>query len=262
MQFVVVGNPIHHSLSPLLHNYAFRLLGINAFYGRYCLSQEKDFRFLETLGLKGANITIPFKEIAFRSCDETFGIAKKIEAVNTIIFCKGKIFGYNTDAMGFYQCIESFKFKNALILGAGGSSKALACILQEKNIDTTILNRSSERLKSFSGFEAYTFDSFKPKKTYDIVINATPSGLIENSLPMQRGQLIEILKDAQLAFDLIYGRETPFLALAKSLQIPIQDGKNMLINQAILAFEIFMESQGIVFDKNLLSNAMRTSWLI
>ena len=128
MQFAVVGNPIHHSLSPLLHNYAFEILGINAFYGRYCLSEEKDFRFLETLGLKGANITIPFKEIAFNSCDETFGIAKKIGAVNTIVFDNNKILGYNTDAMGFYECIASFQFKNALILGAGGSARALACI--------------------------------------------------------------------------------------------------------------------------------------
>ncbi len=256
MQFAVVGNPINHSLSPLLHNYAFEVLGINAFYGRYCLDKEKDFRFLQTLGLKGANITIPFKEIAFSSCDETFGIAKKIQAVNTIVFCNNKIFGYNTDAMGFYECIASFKFKNTLILGAGGSAKALACILQEKNIDTTILNRSSERLTSFRGFETYTFDSFKPKKAYDLIINATPSGL-ENSFPIHKEQLIEILKQAQLAFDLVYGRETPFLQLAQSSKILIQDGKDMLVYQAILAFEIFMQSQGVVFDKNLLREAMK-----
>lgn len=256
MQFAVVGNPIHHSLSPLLHNYAFEVLGINAFYGRYCLDKAKDFRFLETLGLRGANITIPFKEVAFRACDEVFGIAKKIEAVNTIVFCDNKILGYNTDAMGFYECITSFKFKNALILGAGGSARALACILQEKNIPATILNRSSERLQSFEGFETCTFASFKPKKAYELIINATPSGL-ENSLPMQKEQLIEILNQAQLAFDLVYGRQTPFLQLAKSLKILTKDGKDMLVYQAILAFEIFMQSLGIVFDKNLLRKAMK-----
>lgn len=132
----------------------------------------------------------------------------------------------------------------------------MACILQEKNIDTTILNRSSERLTSFRGFETYTFDSFKPKKAYDLIINATPSGL-ENSFPIHKEQLIEILKQAQLAFDLVYGRETPFLQLAQSLKILIQDGKDMLVYQAILAFEIFMQSQGVVFDKNLLREAMK-----
>ena len=86
MQFVVVGNPIQHSFSPLLHNYAFQILGICGFYGRYCLEDKKDFACLKDLNLQGVNITIPFKEIAFETCDEVFGIAQKIKAVNTIVF--------------------------------------------------------------------------------------------------------------------------------------------------------------------------------
>lgn len=85
---------------------------------------------------------MPFKEIAFKSCNEVFGIAQEIGAVNTLVFEKEKILGYNTDALGFYQCIESLNPKNTLIIGAGGSAKALACILKAKGISTTILNRS------------------------------------------------------------------------------------------------------------------------
>ena len=140
MQFAVIGNPISHSLSPILHNTAFKALKINGFYGRYCLEDSKDFLCLKALHLKGANITIPFKETAFLHCTKVFGIAQQIKAVNTILFKDNQIFGYNTDALGFYQCIEKYPLKNALILGAGGFAKTVSCIFPEKRIHTTNLN--------------------------------------------------------------------------------------------------------------------------
>ncbi|TLD85634.1 shikimate dehydrogenase [Helicobacter sp. MIT 05-5294] len=259
MQFAVVGNPIHHSLSPLLHNSAFQALGIRGFYGRYLLESNQAFLSLKSLHLKGANITVPYKEIAFQSCDEVFGIAQEIGAVNTIVFKQGKLLGYNTDALGFYQCVESLNPKNALIIGAGGSAKALACILKEKNIATTLINRSRERLENFAraGFHTATFESFSPKTAYEIVINTTPAGLTNDSLPMDSVILTSLLESAKFAFDLVYGRETPFLNLAKSLKIPRCDGKQMLINQAVLAFEIFMESQKILIDRAILRQSMQ-----
>lgn len=261
MQFAVIGNPISHSLSPILHNTAFKALKINGFYGRYCLEDSKDFLCLKALHLKGANITIPFKETAFLHCTKVFGVAQQIKAVNTILFKDNQIFGYNTDALGFYQCIEKYPLKNALILGAGGSAKAVACILQEKGIHTTILNRSQARLDTFIelGFHTSTYENFTQKESYDIIINTTPSGLTNDSLPLDKTKLASILESSQLAFDLVYGIQTPFLQLAKNLHIPFQDGKNMLINQAILAFEIFMESLDISFDKNLLIKSMQNA---
>ncbi|MDE5925360.1 MAG: shikimate dehydrogenase [Helicobacter sp.] len=261
MQFAVIGNPIHHSLSPILHNSAFKALGVVGFYGRYLLENPKKFSSLKNLHLTGANITVPFKEIAFKSCDEVFGIAQEIGAVNTLVFEKEKMLGYNTDALGFYQCIESLNPKNALILGAGGSAKALACILKEKNIATTIINRSQSRLESFIalGFHTATFENFTPKECFDLIINTTPAGLTNDSLPLDSAILTPLLDSAKFAFDLVYGRETPFLTLAKSLNIPNSDGKQMLINQAILAFEIFMESQKIPIDKTILHQSMQTA---
>ena len=257
MQFAVVGNPIAHSLSPILHNSAFQTLKIPAFYGRYLLENHQSFYHLRSLHLKGANITIPHKENAFNSCDEVFGIAKEIGAVNTVVFRENKILGYNTDALGFYLCIQEFSPKNALIIGAGGSAKAVAQILKDKNISTTIINRSKERFKDFQGFNCATFDDFHPTNPYDIVINATPAGLTNQLLPLDKEKLMPILQKSQCAFDLIYGIKTPFLTLAESLKLRAFDGKQMLINQAILAFEIFMESQNTAFDKEILHTCMQ-----
>ncbi|TLD81241.1 shikimate dehydrogenase [Helicobacter sp. MIT 11-5569] len=257
MQFAVIGNPISHSLSPILHNHAFKTLEILGFYGRYLLDKNQSFYHLRSLHLKGANITVPFKEIAFNSCDEVFGIAREIGAVNTIVFTGSKMLGYNTDALGFYLCIEKLAPKNALIIGAGGSAKAVACILKEKGIPPTIINRSKERLKDFSNFECATFEAFKPKTTYDLIINTTPAGLTSDTLPIAEALLAPLLQEAKFAFDLIYGKQTPFLSLAQSLKIPNTDGKQMLIHQAILAFEIFMESQNISFDTKKLHQSMQ-----
>lgn len=257
MQFAVIGNPIAHSLSPILHNCAFKALGIAGFYGRYLLKKDTSFYFLRSLHLKGANITVPFKEIAFQSCDEVFGIAREIGAVNTIVFDKGKMFGYNTDALGFYQCVESLNPKNALIIGAGGSAKAIACILNTKKIPPTIINRSAARLEAFKSFECATFENFAPKIPYDLIINTTPAGLTDSLLPMDSAVLMPLLKASKFAFDLVYGKQTPFLNLAKSLNIAHSDGKQMLINQAILAFEIFMESQNISINQETLRHSMQ-----
>ena len=257
MQFAVIGNPIAHSLSPILHNHAFKALGIAGFYGRYLLSKDASFYSLRSLHLKGANITVPFKETAFQSCDEVFGIAREIGAVNTIVFDKGKMLGYNTDALGFYQCMESLNAKNALIIGAGGSAKAIACILNEKGIVPTIINRSAARLAAFQSFECATFENFKPKIPYDLIINTTPAGLIDNALPLDSNILSPLLQNAQFALDIVYGARTPFLNLANTLKIPNADGKAMLINQAILAFKIFMESQNISINQETLRHSMQ-----
>lgn len=261
MQFAVIGNPIHHSLSPILHNSAFKALKIRGFYGRYLLESHQAFLNLKSLRLKGANITVPYKETALKSCDEVFGIAHKICAVNTLVFEGEKILGYNTDALGFYQCIEPLHLNNALMIGAGGSAKAIACILREKGISATIINRSKERLENFAqaGFQTATFENFIPQENYEIIINTTPVGLISDSLPLDCAVLTSLLSSAKLAFDLVYGIETPFLKLAKSLNIPRSDGKQMLINQAILAFEIFMESQKITIDKVILRQSMQNA---
>lgn len=252
-QFCVFGNPIFHSKSPLIHNIVFstfaKQIGFSAFYGRYLLQDGKKLKnsFFE-LALSGANVTVPFKEEAYFQSDEVRGAACSIKSVNTLLLENNKLIGYNTDAEGFYRTIQDCGFKSALILGAGGSAKAIAYILREKGFQVSITNRSKERLDDFikEGFDCFLMQDFA-FRAFDIVINATPAGLKDNHLPMDENTLNSILKNSKMAYDLIYGIQTPFLKLAQNLGIYTKDGKEMLIEQAVLASELFCEHK-VCFD--------------
>ncbi|PAF54369.1 shikimate dehydrogenase [Helicobacter sp. 13S00482-2] len=246
-QFCVFGNPIFHSKSPLIHNSVFykfaKEIGFSGFYGRYLLQDGSNLRrIFFDLGLCGANITIPFKENAFNQSDEVRGIASVVKSVNTLVLEGEKLIGYNTDADGFYHTISINNFKSALLIGAGGSAKALAYILREKGIEVFIINRSKERLEPFlsDGFKCSLIQDFLPM-SFDVVINATPSGLKDESLPLSEDNLRKTLESSKMAYDLIYGIQTPFLKLAKSLGIFIKDGKDMLIEQGVLASYLFCD---------------------
>lgn len=241
--FTIFGDPVNHSRSPLMHNHVFKTLSLNACYTRTQLLDGSKLRntFFEK-ALSGANITVPHKEAAFDACDEIRGIAKEIGAVNTIILENNRLIGYNTDADGFVSAIESFgPIKNALILGAGGTAKALATVLRQNGILTVILNRSDNRLSFFkdNGFESYNWDTFVPN-TYDLLINTTSAGLSDDSLPINASLLEKLLSSARCAIDVIYGKETPFLREVKKAKLPYKDGLDMLLEQGVLANSLFM----------------------
>lgn len=239
--YCVFGNPIFHSKSPLLHNYVFYKLNIDARYTRFHLESSANFRelFFE-YGFSGANITLPFKEELICHCDSLSPLAKKINAINTIVREDSKLIGYNTDAMGFYKNIENEDIKNALIIGAGGSAKAVAWILRDKNIDTCIINRSPNKLEYFrdAGFSCFSNDSFKGGK-FDLIINATSSS-INNTLPLQKEALEELFSHSKIAFDLMYGKVSSFLELSKRHNLATIDGSKMLLYQAIEANSLFL----------------------
>ncbi|MDQ1299131.1 MAG: Shikimate dehydrogenase [Campylobacterota bacterium] len=232
-----------HSRSPLMHNHVFKTLCINACYTRTHLSDGLKLRdVFYAKALSGANITVPHKEAAFETCDEIRGIAKEIGAVNTIILEKGRLIGYNTDADGFLSAIGSFgPLKNALILGAGGTAKALATVLRQNDIEPVILNRSANRLSFFrqNGFQSYDWDTFTPDR-YDLIINTTSAGLSDDSLPVNAVLLEQLLSSARCAIDVIYGKETPFLHAVKKKNLPFKDGSDMLLEQGVLANHLFM----------------------
>jgi shikimate dehydrogenase len=242
--FAIFGNPVSHSKSPLMHNLAFQGLGFDGCYARYLL--EDGNKLKETffsLGLKGINITVPHKEYAYDACDVLDPFAKKVGAVNTIVEKEGKLYGYNTDAPGFLKAISEFKnVKTVLFLGAGGTAKSTSVILKEAGYDVTILNRSAGRLTYFkeNGFQTYTFDDFK-SQSYDLIINMTSAGLEDDSLPCPSRILEQVIPSAKACVDVIYGKETPFLKLAKTYKKPTKDGSDMLLYQGIIAFEYFTE---------------------
>ena len=257
-KFVIFGNPVEHSKSPQMHNAGFNHISMDANYEKYQLEDAKKLKkiFLDNK-FQGANITVPHKEAAFKQADEVVGIAQKIGAVNTYIKKDGKVFAYNTDAPGFLKAIESFgEINKVLIIGAGGTAKAIALGLQEEGKKVSILNRSREKLEFFkqNGFETYTWDSFR-LDNFDLVVNSTSAGLKDDAYPCNKTQLENIFINSSNAFDCIYGKETPFLALAKHEGLKTKDGEDMLLYQGILAFEYFTSTQA----NNELTTVMRNA---
>ncbi len=239
----IFGNPVKHSISPTIHNYCFQKFGFNGCYTKILVedgSRLKE-RFFD-LALQGVNITVPHKEWAFKLADEVFGIAKEIEAVNTWYNKNGKIYAYNTDAPGFFESVKEFDFKTVLILGAGGTAKAIALYFRTQGYEPVILNRSVKRLTFFRdrGFECYTWDEFRPR-SFDLIVNTTSAGLVENRLPAPKELIEPLFKEASYGVDVIYNKTTPFLALAEEHGLTTKDGTDMLLYQGVLAFEIFTD---------------------
>jgi shikimate dehydrogenase len=260
--FTIFGNPVSHSRSPLMHNSVFKNCNYPACYTRTHLEDGSCLR--ETffrLKLSGANVTVPHKEAAFKACDEVRGFANKVGVVNTIVEENGKLIGYNTDADGFMYAIEEFgKVQNILILGAGGTAKALAAKFLEEDIAITILNRSAGRLEFFKtiGCETYTWEDFQ-LSSYDLLVNTTSAGLKDEALPASKEMIISLLDATQYVADAIYGKLTPFLAMAKAKKLPYKDGADMLLGQGVLANELFCKQQ---LPKESIKKEMQKSFLL
>ncbi len=260
--FAIFGDPVSHSRSPLMHNCVFKNLHVDACYTRVHL--EDGSKLKETffnLGLSGANVTVPHKEAAFDACDEVRGFAKKIGVVNTLINENGKLIGYNTDADGFMYAISQFSpIKNILIIGAGGTAKALANKFVEENYHVEVLNRSQGRLTYFKelGIATHTWKSIQIKK-YDLVVNTTSAGLSDNEYPAPLEILEPLISTCKFCADAIYGKVTPFLQLAKRYEITSKDGADMLLGQGVLANALFTQHQ---FKNESIEKEMKGSFLL
>lgn len=242
--FAIFGNPVAHSRSPLLHNAVFLHGGIDARYIRIHLEEGDRLRErFSALALDGANITVPHKETAFALCDEVRGIAREIGAVNTIVREGERLVGYNTDAPGFMEAIAPFcPIRRAVILGAGGTARAVAAALAAAGIDVTVVNRGRAKLAWFAdkGWRTYDWSTFESDRAYDLIVNTTSAGLADEASPLPEGMLASLLAGGRYAVDCIYGHETPFLADARRHGLTVKDGGDMLVFQAVLANRYFI----------------------
>ena len=259
--FAIFGNPVEHSRSPLMHNHVFKSLGFKGCYTRVQL--EDGNRLRETffqLGLSGANVTVPHKEAAFNACDEIRGFANKVGVVNTIVEEDGRLIGYNTDADGFMYAIKPFgKIRSVLVLGAGGTARALSQRFKDDALEVTLMNRSEGRLQEFknAGFTTVTWDTVTIKP-YDLIVNTTSAGLEDENLPAPESLLRPLLEQCSFTADAIYGKVTPFLKLSNTLGITNKDGADMLLGQGVLANNYF--SKG-AFDLEEIESYMKESFL-
>ncbi len=244
--FSIFGNPVSHSRSPLMHNSVFKALHYNACYMRtHLLDGKKLKETFFSLGLSGANVTVPHKEAAFEACDEIRGFAKTVGVVNTLVNENGKLIGYNTDADGFMFAIEEFSdVKNILILGAGGTAKALSARFLQDGIKVSVINRSQGRLSYFKeiGCTCYDWNSYDSQK-YNLVVNTTSAGLKDEELPAPIELIEDILDKTEFVADAIYGKLTPFLKLAQKKGLTFKNGADMLLGQGVLANELFVNSE-------------------
>jgi len=244
------GYPVEHSLSPAMHNAAFKALGIDYCYVAFPVHPdylEWAVKAIKSLNLCGVNVTIPHKETIIPFLDEVNEEASFIGAVNTIVNFNGRLVGYNTDGRGFMQSLsENGIFvdgKNVLILGAGGASRAISYYLGQKAERLflfDILKERAERLvkdltKTLNTLNIAVFDDISRIKRFHIIINATPLGWkIEDPLPFDTTSLTS----DQIVCDLIY-KKTKLLKESSKKGCLTLDGLGMLLWQGALAFELW-----------------------
>ena len=261
----IIGNPVGHSLSPLIHNTLFREMDINAVYVAFQVNGQSlslAFEGLRALGVRGVNITVPHKEAAVHLVDEIpEDIDRGIGAINTVVNQNGKLLGYNTDARGFLVALnEDLSFRpegrTALVLGAGGAGRSVVFALARTGAERILLydalpGRAAGLKKYLKGFFLET-DIESPEglasvfsERIDLVVNATPVGMNASDLPPV--DLNRLLSKPQGVYDLVYSpAETPLLRVAKQLGLPCSNGLGMLAAQAALSFELWTgKKQGV-----------------
>ena len=244
-KYLVIGNPIEHSLSPKLHNYWIKKNNINAFYEKQLLEKsdiEKILSDMRVNKIQGINVTVPFKNAVIPFLDQLSDTAQKTQSVNTIFKSQNKLVGDNTDVYGFSEAIKLTHFnpanKKALILGAGGVVPSILLALKNMGVDQiTLSNRTKEKAinlkKSFPNIEVINWgETIKS----DLIINATSVGIKQN----EEIKLDYVKLDGKLFYDVIYNPpKTKFLVNAKNSGKKTENGKNMFIYQAMKAFQIW-----------------------
>jgi 3-dehydroquinate dehydratase / shikimate dehydrogenase len=241
----VIGDPVRHSLSPLLHNAGFRARGVHAVYVPFLVKGLPDFLdAIEPLGIRGFSVTVPHKETILRHLDDCDPLAAAIGAVNTVVVRnRGKLYGYNTDYVGVLRALERrlpIRGSRVLIFGAGGAARAVAFALESGGAIVAVCARRSapaRRLAHAVHGEAVPRSTLKGE-FFDAIVNATPVGMLpnENQSPLEACEL-----NCRLVFDLIYRpRETELLKLAARRGIETVSGIEMFLAQGIAQWEIWM----------------------
>jgi shikimate dehydrogenase len=253
-KFLVIGNPIDHSLSPTLHNYWIKKNGIDAIYEKQKLNEdelEKLILQVKEKKINGINVTVPFKKAIIPFLDELTTEAETTQSVNTLYLKDNKVIGHNTDIIGFETSIKKSKFnifnKEVLILGAGGVVPSIIFALKEMKVSKIkISNRTKEKAenlkKLFKNIEVIEWGRIP---NFDVIINATSIGLEkEDHIDLD----FSSTSTNSLFYDVIYNpRETNFLKTGKKLGNATLNGKLMFVYQALSAFNIW---HGIEPDVN------------
>ena len=241
--YCILGNPVSHSKSPIMHNTFFKENKINAVYLAFNIDNiKKGVDAVRELKIKGVSVTIPFKQKIIQYLDNIDEQAKAIGAVNTIINKNGFLTGYNTDWHGGVEPLKKYGIQDKQIglIGAGGAAHAIAYGIIKNKGNLTIINRSPEKGKKLASlFDSDFLDINEiQNKNFDIIINTTPLGMIpdiDNSPVNKR-----ILNKKMIVMDIVYNPlETKLLKDAKEAGCKIIDGLSMFIYQGAEQFKLW-----------------------
>ena len=253
--FAVIGNPIHHSLSPQIHRAFAKEAGLHIDY-EAILSPLDEFKNtihkLILQKLSGANVTLPFKKEAYELASNHSNHARIAEAVNTLEFKDDQIIGHNTDGIGLVRDLEQnlnidLMSKKILLIGAGGAAEGVIYSMLEKEpSELTLTNRTIEKSHAIQNKMDMHTKSFNvnlnvieieklPHHYFDLIINATSAGLNNADLAINH----KVFHEGSLAYEMMYGKETSFIEQAQSQGSKTSDGLGMLVEQAAEAFFIW-----------------------
>jgi 3-dehydroquinate dehydratase/shikimate dehydrogenase len=242
--FGVAGNPVRHSLSPVMMNTAFRRETVNAVFLALQTSKISDLLTLvREVPINGLAVTMPFKEEILKHLERTDPLSEKVGACNTVVRSQdGKLYGFNTDVAAVVRPLErrlQLKGAKILVMGAGGAARAAVFGLKDKGAEVFILNRTPEAAQKLARqAKAKTFKRDQLAKTnFDVIINATPAGMhgVKTHNILEAKEL-----NARIVFDLVYNPiDTPLVRMAREKSIPVITGVEMFVHQGARQFEIW-----------------------
>ena len=242
----LLGDPVEHSLSPLVHNAGYRALGLNFAYTAFRVGDIKlAIDGIRGLGIRGASITMPHKVSSMKHMDNIDEVAEAIGAINTIVNDGGVLSGFNTDYGAALRALKEkseIVGKKAVLLGAGGAALAIAAGLKRNGAELMILDRpikQAAKLAELVGAEGFGgFEQLSKMTSVDIIVNATPVGMwpkVDETLVPK-----EVMHAGLTVFDIVYNpRETKFIAEAKEAGCKVVYGHTMFLYQAVEQFELF-----------------------
>ena len=244
-KYLVIGNPIDHSLSPKLQNLWLKENNIDAIYDKIKLEGNEIKNFIQDIKeqkIAGCNVTVPFKKTVIPFLDRLSPESEQTQSVNTITFENGDLVGHNTDIAGFDTAIRKLNFsvrdKKVLILGAGGVVPSLIFALKNMHVqEITISNRTREKAENLKVlFNNLKILDWGDLTDFHMIINATSLGLNNERINLD----FSSLGNEKLFYDIIYNpQETHFLKMGKHLGCKTENGKTMFVYQALEAFKLW-----------------------
>ncbi len=247
----VIGDPVRHSLSPLIHNTAFELLGLDWVFLAFEISRgsaQAALDAMRSLGIEGLSVTMPLKSEILKGLDRVSSIAQRLEAVNVVHRLGNDLVGDSTDGQGFINALrydQNFdpQGKRCVVFGAGGAARAVILALAEAGAtDLAIVARRENQAQAAAGLAESVGRVGAPEDVTgaDLVVNATPIGMKIDSSVLDVPFDPELVGAGQLVCDLIYHPlETPLLVQAASKGAQVSNGVGMLIHQAALSFKLW-----------------------